>query len=91
MDKTYREFSTFWLTELDFYHHGKSLGVDERAITWDLRKLENFKKILEIFRIDQEVLNRSPNRKILTGVQNYEESAVKQFIEKPMLIDFVDL
>ena len=62
MDKTYREFSTFWLTELDFCHHGKSLGVDERAITWDLRKLENFKKITETLGMKSKFTAGHPKR-----------------------------
>ena len=42
--------------------------------------------------IDGKVLSRLPKSQILTDVlQNYQKSAVKHFIEKPKLHNFVDL
>ena len=42
--------------------------------------------------IDGKVHRRLPKRQILTAVlQNWEKPAVKYFIEKPMLRNFVDL
>ena len=42
--------------------------------------------------IDGKVLGQPPKRKILTVVlQNWEKSAAKHFIEKPISLKFVDL
>ena len=46
----------------------------------------------ETFGNDGKVISRPPKRHILTVLlQNCKTSAVKRFIEKPMLLDFVDL
>ena len=45
-----------------------NMGVNSRVFkrlkTWDLRKLRNFKEILEILAIDGKVLKRPPERQI---------------------------
>ena len=46
----------------------------------------------ETFGNDGKVISRPPKRQILTVLlQNCKKSAVKRFIEEPMLPDFVDL
>ena len=46
----------------------------------------------ETFGNDGKVISRPPKRQILTVLlQNCKTSAVKRFIEEPMLPDFVDL
>ena len=76
--------------KLDHYHQKVNEGVAIRSAkihqSYDLRKLVNFKNTPEMFGIDGKVLNRQPKR-----LQNCEKSAVKHFIEKPMLLSFVDL
>ena len=44
-----------------------------------------------MLRIISKILSQPPERHILTVVlQNYEKSAVKHFIEKPLLLGFLD-
>ena len=58
----------------------------------DLRKVKNFKEILQMLEIDEEVLSRPPERQILTDMlQNYKISAVKYSIGEPMLFNFMNL
>ena len=46
----------------------------------------------EVLGIDEKVLSRPPKRNILRSVlQSCKKSAVKHFIEKPMLFNFMDL
>ena len=55
-------------------------------------KLGNFKEIPERLGIDEKVLSRRQKSQFLTVVlQNLEKSAVKHYIEKAMLFNFVDL
>ena len=55
-------------------------------------KLENFQKIPEIPRIDSKYQAWSPNQKILKVVlENSEKSAVKHSIQKPILLNFLNL
>ena len=42
--------------------------------------------------IDGKILNRPPKKQVLTAVlKNWERSAVKHFIEKPILLNLLDL
>ena len=60
--------------------------------SYDLRKLGHFKKTTELLRTSGKVLSPPPKKQIFTVVlQNCQKSAVKNFIEKIMLINFVDL
>ena len=55
-----------------------------------LRNLRN--EMPETLGNDGKVISRPPKRQILTVLlQNCKTSAVKRFIEEPMLPDFVDL
>ena len=54
--------------------------------------IKKFKEMPETFGNDGKVISRPPKRRILTVLlQNCKTSAVKRFIEEPMLPDFVDL
>ena len=82
--------------ELDYYHQKVNIRVAPRVAkrlkTQDLRTLGNFKEIPETLGIDRKVFSRPHKRQISTVVsQNCEKSAVNHFIEKPMLVNFVDL
>ena len=54
--------------------------------------IKKFKQMSETFGNDGKVINRPPKRQILAVLlQNCKKSAVKRFIEEPMLPDFVNL
>ena len=56
------------------------------------RKLGNFKKIPEMLEIIEEVLRRPPKKQVLIAVlQNCKKLAVSHSIEKPGLLDFLEL
>ena len=55
----------------------------ERLKTYDLRKLENFKKILGMLGFDGEILTFS----LKTG----KKTTAKYSIQKPFLLNFVNL
>ena len=77
-------------TELDFYHQKLNVRVASRvAERLRLSKLENFKKIPEMFWFDGEY---PPKKQILTFVlEDREESAAKHFIEKAILLNYMNL
>ena len=52
--------------------------------------LGNLKEILEMPGNDKQKLIRSPKRQTVTAAQNYEKSAIKHSIEKPVF-NFVAL
>ena len=63
--------------------------VTKRLKTWDLGKLENFKKIPEVPETDKKVLTLLPKIQFLTVVlQNCKNSAVEHFVKKLMLPNF---
>ena len=58
----------------------------------DFGKFGIFKEIAEILGFGGEVLSRTPKTQILTMLlQDYEKSALKHFIQKPLLLNFVVL
>ena len=54
--------------------------------------LGNYKKIPEVIGTDRKVHSQQPKKQVLTvGLQNCEKSAVKDFLGKPMLLNFVEM
>ena len=66
--------------------------VAERLKTYDLRKLGNFKKILEMLGFDGEYSAVHPKGKFWRfALKNRKESAVKHSIENSNLLNFMNL
>ena len=83
-------------TELDYYHHRVNVRVAsrvaERLKSQDLRKLGNFRKIHEMLGFNGEYPAAYPKAKFRRlWVKSLKKSAVKQSIEKPILLNFVNL
>ena len=89
-------FFTTSETELGYYHQKVNVRVAsrvaERLKTYDLRKLGNFKKIPEMLEFDGELPVVHPKAKFdVFWQKNCKNSAVKHSIEKPVLLNFVNL
>ena len=89
-------FFTTSETEIDYYyqkvHVQVALRVVKRLKTYDFRKLGNFKKISETLGFDGKY--PAVHRKVKFWcflVKNCKKSAVKYSIEKPILLNFVNL
>ena len=66
--------------------------VAERLKTQELRKLENFKKVLGMFGFDGEYLAGHPKIRFLAFLlKSLKKSAVKHSIQKPILLNFGNL
>ena len=83
-------------TKLDYYHQKLNVRaaslVTEQLKTSDLRKLGNFKKLSKMLRFVSNYTAVHPKVKSWPFlVKNREKSAVKYSIEKPILLDFVNL
>ena len=63
----------------------------ERLKTKGLRKLGNFKKIPEMLRFDRKSSTGHPRAKFRHFSVNCKISAVRHYIEKPILLNFVNL
>ena len=78
-------------TEIDYYYQKVNVRVASR-VAERLKKLVNFKKILEMLGFDGEYQSVHPKAKFWRFlVKNCKKSAVKHSIEKPILLDFVNL
>ena len=64
-------------------------GAAKQLKTWDLRKLANFKEIPKYLVLMGNYSAKNPKENFVP--QNFKTSAVKHFIEKPMLPNFVNL
>ena len=83
-------------TKLDYYHQKLNVRaaslVTEQLKTSDLMKLGNFKKLSKMLRFLGNYTAVHPKAKSWSFlVKNCEKSAVKDSIEKPILLDFVNM
>ena len=83
-------------TELEYYYQKVNVRVavrvTERLKTWDLKKLWNLKKILEMLGFDSKYPAVHERAKLWRfPVKRCKKSAVKQSIEKPILLNSVNL
>ena len=78
-------------TEQDYYQQKGicELAHELRILVEDLRKLWIFKIVPEMLRFDGKLLTKSQIWRFL--VKNWKKSAVKHFIEKPILLNFTNL
>ena len=73
-------------TELDYYHQKVNGWVAERLKTYDLRKIP------EMFGFNDEYPAVHPKAKFWHFLVKYcKKSTVKHYIEKPILLNFVNL
>ena len=82
--------------ELDYYHEKMNARVDSRVAkilkTDGPQKLGNFKKIPEMFEFDGEYAAVQPKAKFSRfSLKNCKNSAATHSIEKPIMLNFVNL
>ena len=82
--------------ELDYYHHKVDIPVASqvarRPKIQNLRKIKNLNEIHEILEIHGQVLSWPPQKQISTvEPQVCDKLTVKCFIEKTILLKFMDL
>ena len=83
-------------TDLDYYHQNVNVRVAspaaEQLKTWDPRKLENYKKILEMLESDGEYPGGHPTIKFGGfAIKITKNQLKKHSIAKPILLNFVNL
>ena len=77
-------------TELNYYHHRVNVLVASRVAKF--KKLGNFKKISEMLGFDGDYPAAHLKAKFWHfSVKSLKKLAVKQSIEKPILLNFVNL